>query len=261
MADRTIDITLSVFEQGGFYVGSGSTYSSTTEVRTLSSNKIAIPYMFSNGYIKTITVLCDNQWSFGGWNSSGSFVDMRSEALGYKDSGTIINISSYTSCRTLRIELHNDNGISPPQEAVLRVTYEDGATFELDATRGAIPIKALSMFTEGIVRPYPLSVWRIDENNGGLPYNEMLIGIKYYVAPPHDLPVSKQGEATVIDDTKSIEYKRYSTSGYTNPDLLRFQDKEFEEGDIQKIGIYGLNSYRYMEHQNYTEGSTTEEVP
>ena len=75
------------------------------------------------------------------------------------------------------------------------------------------------------------------------------------------LPSINQGVATEITDTSSLPYRRFNCSGYTNPDLIRFQDKEFEEGDIQKIGIYGLNSYRYMEHQNYTEGSTTEEVP
>ena len=79
--------------------------------------------------------------------------------------------------------------------------------------------------------------------------------------PTNDTPTTGQGFATEVTDTTSLPYKRFNGSGYTNPDLIRFQDKEFEEGDIQKIGIYGLNSYRYIEHQNYTEGSTTEEVP
>ena len=112
--------------------------------------------------------------------------------------------------------------------------------------------------TELETLPMPKMYWRITSGyNDGFPFNELMIDVPYV----NPWPNTGQGEASVIEDVNSIEYKRYSTSGYTNPDLIRFQDKEFEEGDIQKIGIYGLNSYRYMEHQNYTEGSTTEEVP
>ena len=112
------------------------------------------------------------------------------------------------------------------------------------------------------VRPFPYSLWRIDENNGGYPYTYILSCVATLPPPePQILPVSQQGEATIIDDTKSIEYKRVTKSGYTNPDLIRFQDNEFEEGDLQKIGIFGLNSYRYIEKQNYTEGSTDVEIP
>lgn len=75
------------------------------------------------------------------------------------------------------------------------------------------------------------------------------------------LPTINQGFATEIIDTSSLPYKRFNGSGYTNPDLIRFQDREFEDDDIQKIGIFGVNSYRYIETDDYVDGSTTCEVP
>lgn len=75
------------------------------------------------------------------------------------------------------------------------------------------------------------------------------------------LPTINQGFAAEITDTSSLPYKRFNGSGYTNPDLIRFQDRAFEDGDIQKIGIFGVNSYRYIETDNYVDGSTTCEVP
>lgn len=180
MAVKTIDIALSEFEQGGFYIDSGGNYSSSTEVRTSSSSKIVIPDMYSGGNIINLTIISEgNKWSFGGYNSSNSFVDMRPEASGYKESGTIINISSYTQTRTLRIELHNDNGISPPQQAILRVVYEDGVTWEMEGDY-PVPTKSFPLLDSSFTKPYPASLWRIDENNDGLPYNELMPDILYY---------------------------------------------------------------------------------
>lgn len=131
-------------------------------------------------------------------------------------------------------------------------------TFRIGENGYPEPIDAPEPPEYAMQAPYPDSMWRIASGyNNGYPFNMFLPGVPYLAV----LPATGQGLATEVTNTSSLPYKRYSKSGYTNPDLIRFQDKEFEEGDIQKIGIYGLNSYRYMEHQNYTEGSTTEEVP
>lgn len=114
MAVKTVDIDLSEFEQGGFYVGSSSgnvEYSSVTEVR---AQPILISEIYDTGNIISITVLSlGNDWSFVGLTSTNSFVYI-SAALGYKTSGTVIDISSYNTVRKIRIELHRENGISPP---------------------------------------------------------------------------------------------------------------------------------------------------
>ena len=146
-----------------------------------------------------------------------------------------------------------------PSDAV-SIPYPDSMWRINSGVRSGYPYNDLQpdQIESPMVYPYPDLLWRIEKGyNEGYPFHLFLIGI-----PFHNPWVEiSQGEATIVDDTTSIEYKRYSKSGYTNPDLIRFQDKEFEEGDIQKIGIYGLNSYRYIETQNYTEGSTEVEIP
>lgn len=176
MAIKTIDIALSEFEQGGFYVNNGENYSSNTEVRT---QPILISGVFDTGNIISITVLsAGNDWSFVGLTSANGFVFM-SEAYGYKTSGTVIDISSYNTVRKIRIELHRDNGISPPQEAILRVVYEDGLFWEMESDY-PVPIESLPIPDSSFTKPYPASLWRIDESNDGLPYNELMPDILYY---------------------------------------------------------------------------------
>lgn len=205
MAVKNVDIALLEFEQGGFYVNSGGDYSSSTEVRTSSSNKIAIPDMVSGGNIINITIISEgNTWSFGGYNSSNSFVDMRPEASGYKESGTVIDISSYTQTRTLRIEIHNDNGISPPQQAILRVVYEDGVTWKMEGDY-PVPTKSLPVPDGSFTKPYPASLWRIDENNGGYLYTALMPDILYY-EPPQPTPPSPAIDPVEFYDEYNDEY-------------------------------------------------------
>lgn len=42
-----------------------------------------------------------------------------------------------------------------------------------------IPIEALPIVQERFTKPYPATLWRIDENNGGLPYTELMPDILY----------------------------------------------------------------------------------
>ena len=106
--------------------------------------------------------------------------------------------------------------------------------------------------------PPPKAMWRVNPSyNSGRPYNALMRNIPYVVR----IPSISQGETTEITDTSSIEYKRYSTTGYTNPDLIRFRDKEFAENVSQKVFIKGVNSYRYTEVDDYEDGSTTSEIP
>ena len=76
-----------------------------------------------------------------------------------------------------------------------------------------------------------------------------------------DVPKIAQGEAVEITDTESIEYKRYTDSGYTNPNLYRFQDNPYPENIRGHVGIYGTDSYQFMSIQLHDEESTTSEIP
>ena len=79
--------------------------------------------------------------------------------------------------------------------------------------------------------------------------------------PENNIPAISQGYATEVTDTTSLPYERFYGSGYTNPELIRFQDKELPNNTVQKIGLFGVNSYRYIETVDYEDGSTTSEIP
>lgn len=104
---------------------------------------------------------------------------------------------------------------------------------------------------------------RNNDNSNISPSDITAWTITYETELPPDvsLPIIGQGFATEVTDTTSLPYKRFNNSGYTNPDIIRFQDDEFAENTTQKVGIFGVNSYRYMETDDYEDGSTTSEIP
>ena len=46
------------------------------------------------------------------------------------------------------------------------------------------PIGALPILEDRFTKPYPASLWRIDQNNGGLPYNDLMLDVLYYEPEP-----------------------------------------------------------------------------
>ena len=104
---------------------------------------------------------------------------------------------------------------------------------------------------------------RYSDNSNIAPSDITSWTITYETESPPDesLPTIGQGFATEVTDTTSLPYKRFNNSGYTNPDLIRFQDEDFVEGTTQKVGVFGVNSYRYIETDDYEDGSTTCEIP
>ena len=69
-----------------------------------------------------------------------------------------------------------------------------------------------------------------------------------------------QGEMTEITDPDSIEYKRDTGSGLTNPNLHRRKNGDVTD-IVYRIGVYGVNSYRYTETTEHDEESETSEIP
>lgn len=51
------------------------------------------------------------------------------------------------------------------------------------------PISAMPVLYKGLVKPYPDGIWRIDDNNGGVPYTHKMMSI-LYVEPMPPLPPS-----------------------------------------------------------------------
>lgn len=73
-----------------------------------------------------------------------------------------------------------------------------------------------------------------------------------------ELPKMTQGEMKLIE-SDSIEETRDEV-GFTNPNLHR---RKLDDTGITnyKIGIYGNNSYRYVETPTHDEESTISEIP
>lgn len=162
-------ITFNSFEQGGFYVSPyHQEYDPSTEIR---SQIIDVDF-----YNSKISVNCGNfQWSFVCFDSSGNFINI-DESLGYKNSGDEIDISAYTQAKKIRIELHSDNGIAPPQTCNLAYTVYYSWYIN---DYGELDNDKFLEITEPMSNPYPHALWRIDSSvDDGLPYNELLLDIQ-----------------------------------------------------------------------------------
>lgn len=121
-------------------------------------------------------------------------------------------------------------------------------------------------FTEVWVQPFATWLWRIDDNNEGYPYNDLMLDVLYHEPEPPP-PPGPTGIPTVqpiitseITDQTSIQWKRY-TVGYTNPDLFRFRDGDLPENTKCDVFIKGTNSYRYTEERDHIDGSQHTETP
>lgn len=136
---------------------------------------------------------------------------------------------------------------------------------------GDTPVNALMMpiVQERFTKPYPASLWRIDESNGGLPYNDLMLDVLYVIPEPPppppppgptEIPTVQPIATTEITDQTSVQWKRY-TVGYTNPDLFRFRDGDLPENTKCDVFIKGTNSYRYTEERDHIDGSQTTETP
>lgn len=151
------EVVVSDFEQGGFYVGDYRDYDSSTEIRA----SIITPFE-ETGKIRELSVNCHPyQWSFVCFDDSGTFVNI-SESSGYKDSGTIIDVSSYNVSK-VRIELHDTNGITPPKSATLCVEYTYGTSWHMEGTN-PIPDNSPHFIQHGLRNPTGKTWFKVENN-------------------------------------------------------------------------------------------------
>lgn len=60
-----------------------------------------------------------------------------------------------------------------------------------------IPIEALPIVQERFTKPYPATLWRINESNGGLPYNDLMLDVLYYEPTP-PTPEPEDAEPVIV---------------------------------------------------------------
>lgn len=216
------EVVVSDFEQGGFYVGNYYDYDSSTEIRA----SIVTPFE-ETGTIRELTVNCaPYQWSFVCFNDSGTFVEI-SASLGYKDSGTIIDISSYNVSK-VRIELHDANGITPPKSATLCVEYEYGtSSWHMEGTN-PVPDNSPHFVQHGLrnptgktwfkvennelklgsisgrelgtnfYKPFARGMWQMNGLEPNAPYEPMMPGIMRHIPDPPPPPEPEAEEPVIV---------------------------------------------------------------
>ena len=160
-------IYITDFVQGGFYVDNGQEYSSGTEVRSGMHRM--------NPCRITLSRDSDVTWNFICYDSAGNFQRI-SESSGYKEVGTVVDLTKYNWIRYIRIELHSSGGIEPPAATQLSVDY----AWEKDEDTGeAVDPLFPEMPEKPFALPYPANIWRVGSLfNSGLPFHMLMPGMK-----------------------------------------------------------------------------------
>lgn len=184
-----MNIIINNFVQGGFYVGTYKDYDSDTEIRS---------DIITCNLPQSITVDTPYKWSFVCFDSNKSFKKIDASS-GYKDGGTVIDLSSYTWIRYIRIELHDANGIVPDGKTCTLI-----ADYKWIVGSDGYPInKLFPELPELMKKPYPKALWRIEKSrNNGLPFHELLPDIHVTLGAFQD--VTTLGQVSIPQSVKKI---------------------------------------------------------
>ena len=123
--------------------------------------------------------------------------------------------------------------------------------WRIDENYGGIPYNDLMLdaVTDGFVKPYPTSLWRIDESNDGLPYNELMPDILYRDPIPPPEP-DNQERANWLSHwfirLGDIDINKKSVMGYISQKADRtFQPGNFKDSPHWNNSVQELNDIYY----------------
>lgn len=239
------NIIISDFVQGGFYVNNGSEYNSAKEIRS-GWIETGIP---GSPISLTISVNCgDLQWSFICCDDQG--FRQISESSGYKNSGTAVDLSSYTWIRKIRIELHSNIGLVPPQSCTLNVNY----TYAWTMKNGyPVPVNAPDLPEKATTKPFPVSLWRVDKlRNDGIPFTGLMPvteSINLWIQPSRPL-IHVYGHTQQIYDKERGDF---SGNGYAIIEPISCEVHQEENGEYSvSLETYcdEYGKYKYLKKQS-----------
>ena len=177
MAIYTIDLLASGIEQGS--IGSSGDVSDSNKVR-------------STGYLPFLGTE-DGKVQMSATATTGKTIQV--DLLGYTSNTTTypsfdlywynspkeFDISSYSDVKYLRVVLKYADGsaLIPSEVASCIITYEYVYPWEMEGDY-PVPTKSLPVPDSSFTKPYPASLWRIDEANDGVPYTALMPDILYY---------------------------------------------------------------------------------
>ena len=141
-----------------------------------SENDMTSPFLpVFSGREYTITPAYTIPSQYGGWlavveyDSNYNMIGSRTTTT--SGSETIPTTTIITSANAKYIRVGSSN-LYDDSAASMSVDYQ--LTWEME-NGSPVPVQSLQMVTDGFVEPYPASLWRIDENYGGLPYNDLML--------------------------------------------------------------------------------------
>lgn len=151
-------ISTNDFEQGTIYVGEGGYGDTTTGIRSIAIipiggfKKFTIDVQDTSGNPLT--------FSFVGYDSNDTFVSCRDISLGWKESGTAIDISNYPSIVGIRVLINADHDITPSDLGSCEITLESEWLIQ-----DSYPyIEGLNEPIEVLSEPIPYTVMTVAEN-------------------------------------------------------------------------------------------------
>lgn len=177
MAQIQINLLQSGIEQGN--IGSSGNTSSTKHLRTT----LYIPYIFNINNVVTISATSSNSAKTVECELIGYISDETTSRLFYKGFYAVpyeFDISSYSTVKFVRVLIrYSDSSVITPEEITsCTLSYNYMSIWTMDGEQ-AIPTQAMPIQQGRFIKPYPASLWRIDESNGGLPYNDLMLDILY----------------------------------------------------------------------------------
>lgn len=251
MAIWTIDVFAYGFEQGT--ISGGVPTESSTRVRSVSY--IALPTPFFDRKITvsaTVSTGKTIQVDIVGFvtTSPPDTFD-----LGWYNSPYTFNISSYQTTMYIKVCLKysDTSNITPSEITSCVATYDDGIVWH--AAEGEYPINNSTIdtpFIENWEQPFPSWLWRIDENNEGYPYNDLMLDVLYHEPEPPPPEPTNPERANWLGHwfirLNDIDRDKTSVMGY----ISRKADRAFKPINFKNISNWNKslqdlnNSYYQM---------------
>ena len=161
----------------------------------------------------------------------------------------VFDISSYPNVKFFRLVLIYTGYATLPLNEVASCTLTYNYSWIMDSEVGAIPEKASSIPDSSFIKPYPASLWRIDESNDGYPYNELMPDILYRdpTPPPQpDIPECANWLSHWFIRKEDMDLNRASVMGY----ISKKSDRSFQPGNFRYFPHWN-NSVQELNNQYY----------
>lgn len=160
------------------------------------------------------------------------------------------DVSAYPNVKYFRLVLIYEgySTLTPEEVASCTIEYSYTVPWYMDGEQPT-PTAALPILQEHFTKPYPATLWRIDESNGGLPYTELMPDI-LYVEPPNLWILPQRPLIHVYSDKTT----NFNTNGYAIIEPISCEVYHEENGEYSAqfetyCDEYGKFTYLHKQAQ------------